>query len=105
MSCLCGVRLLGKIALAAAVICCGPRVSSAADTHDGIEVYSDIVPMGIDADSTSSELPPVNFIEQMSVNEAKQAESPLSIAEPGALGLMALAGLMGGAVAMRRRLG
>lgn len=100
MSCTPGVWLIGALALVA--LFCGP--SPRVGAEEAIESYSDLVPSHIDVDSRVS-LPPIGLVEQLYADDQEPANNALSIAEPGTLGLMALAGLMAGAVAMRRRLG
>ncbi len=103
MCCTRGVWLTGALALFALVCVPSPR-ARAAETVDGMQAYSDLLPGHIDVDSQGA-LPPIGLVEQLSTEEVEPTKNALNIAEPGTLGLMALAGLMAGAVAMRRRLG
>lgn len=99
-----GRRIFGGWCIAAAVLgVCASGSEGLADATS-LEVYSDAVALGVPA-SQDTRLVPSDFIEQLSAESPTPVNNGLTIAEPGTLGLMALAGLMGGAMAMRRRLG
>jgi hypothetical protein len=103
--CKLGTSDLARFCIAATVVWMGALVSLAAADPTPVEVYSQVVAMDLDPAGQVGSLLPSDFVEQLNTQEPEPVNDGLKIAEPGTLGLMALAGLMGGAMAMRRRLG
>lgn len=97
-----GVRALHLLCVALLLV--GSSVVAA--NTEPIEVHSDVVAIEAHVSRQPENLVPSNFVERLATTEEPAPNSDaLAIAEPGGLGLMVLAGLMGGAIAMRRRLG
>lgn len=92
-----GVRRL--LILAAIVgIACGTQAMAAMDLSS-LETEQSVLT------SPLMDLPAEMPAEELDGGHPEAGTIAIPIAEPGSIGLMVLAGLMGGAIAMRRRLG
>ena len=104
-----GIRCSAKFCLAffAVGLLLAPA-ACLAEIPSEVQVYSSAIALEHSATSSVEPLVPSDFADRVSQPQVETPVSPSAaaqIAEPGTLGLMALAGLMGGAVAMRHRLG
>ncbi|WP_442483578.1 PEP-CTERM sorting domain-containing protein [Aeoliella sp. SH292] len=86
-----------KVLCLLAAVCAGCLILSTAQAHEPLPVAS----VELDATPALAEL-----AAQAETQPLEKTTTPaVTIAEPGSIGLLVLAGLMGGAIAMRRRLG